>query len=42
MWEWLLGHPVKPAAVFFAEMLAPLVANPMYYLGPVFWGVLCR
>ena len=39
MWEWLLGHPVHPGAVFMAEMLAPLVANPMYLMAPVFWGV---
>jgi membrane protease YdiL (CAAX protease family) len=40
MWEWLLGHPVKPGAVFFAEMLSPLVANPVYIASPAFWGIL--
>jgi len=40
MWEWLLGHPVHPGAAFMAEMLAPLVANPMYLTAPLFWGFL--
>ncbi len=40
MWEWLLSHPVKPGAVFFAEMLAPLAANPNIITAPVFWIVL--
>lgn len=40
MWEWLLSHPVKPGAVFFAEMLAPLAANPNMIAAPVFWVVL--
>ena len=40
MWEWLLAHPVHPGAVFLAEMLAPLVANPMYLMAPFFWAVL--
>ncbi|MGI3777257.1 MAG: CPBP family intramembrane glutamic endopeptidase [Janthinobacterium lividum] len=30
MWEWLAGHPVRPGAVFLAEMLAPVAANPAY------------
>jgi membrane protease YdiL (CAAX protease family) len=36
MWEWLLGHPVEPRAVFLAEMLAPLSANPFLATSPVF------
>lgn len=40
MWEWLLAHPVQPAAVFLAEMFAPLSANPLYWFGPVYLGVL--
>lgn len=36
-WEWLLSHPVRPGAVFFAEMLAPLIANPIYFCAPIFW-----
>ncbi|MET0554677.1 MAG: CPBP family intramembrane glutamic endopeptidase [Vicinamibacteria bacterium] len=36
MWEWLLGHPVDPRAVFLAEMLAPLLANPFLAMAPVF------
>ena len=38
MWEWLFSHPVPIGAVFFAEMLAPLAANPMYWTAPVFVG----
>ncbi len=30
MWEWLASHPVRPGAVFLAEMLAPIAANPVY------------
>lgn len=40
MWEWLFSHPVKPGAVFFAEMLSPIAANPIYATGPFFFGVL--
>lgn len=40
MWEWLLSHPVAPGAVFMAEMLSPLAANPIYYTAPLFAGVL--
>jgi membrane protease YdiL (CAAX protease family) len=39
MWEWLLCHPVRPGAAFYAEMLAPLVANPVYLAAPIFWCV---
>jgi hypothetical protein len=28
MLEWLLSHPISPAAAFTGEMLAPLAANP--------------
>ncbi len=30
MWEWLASHPVRPGAVFLAEMLAPVAANPSF------------
>lgn len=38
MWEWLLSHPVRPGAIFLAEMLSPIAANPMYWAGPLFAG----
>ncbi|MDB6140792.1 MAG: family intrarane metalloprotease, partial [Verrucomicrobiaceae bacterium] len=37
MWEWLFSHPAQPAAVFLAEMLAPLAANPLFLGAPFFW-----
>lgn len=37
MWEWLLTHPVHPGAVFLAEMLSPLAANPFFIGAPAFW-----
>jgi membrane protease YdiL (CAAX protease family) len=40
MWEFLFSHPVQPGAVFMAEMLAPLAANPIYLTAPVFVGFL--
>lgn len=40
MWEWLLSHPVSPGAVFLAEMLAPIAANPVYLTAPLFVGAL--
>lgn len=40
MWEWLLSHPVPSGAVFLAEMLSPIAANPAYWGGPVFIGFL--
>lgn len=40
MWEWLLCHPVKKSAVFLAEMLSPIAANPIYLTAPVVPGVL--
>lgn len=42
MWEWLYAHPVSAAAIFTAEMLAPVAANPMYGAAPVFVGGLDR
>ena len=36
MWEWLFSHPVPTGAVFFAEMLTPLAANPIYWAAPIF------
>ena len=38
MWEWLFSHPVPVGAVFLAEMLAPLAANPVYWVAPLFIG----
>lgn len=38
MWEFLFSHPVPPGAIFFAEMLAPLAANPVYWGAPLFVG----
>jgi membrane protease YdiL (CAAX protease family) len=40
MWEWLFTHPVRTGAVFLAEMLSPLAANPTYWGPPVFVGIL--
>ncbi|MEO9130620.1 MAG: hypothetical protein ABI240_05365, partial [Sphingomonas sp.] len=40
MWEWLLSHPVGAGAVFLAEMLAPLTANPTYWTAPLFVAIL--
>ncbi|MDF7797887.1 CPBP family intramembrane metalloprotease [Pontiellaceae bacterium B1224] len=40
MWEWLLSHPVHPGAVFLAEMLSPITANPAYLAAPLFSAVL--
>jgi len=39
MWEWLFTHPVPPGAVFLADMLSPIAANPMYWSAPLFVGV---
>jgi len=38
MWEWLFSHPIQPGAVFLAEMLSPIAANPVYWAGPLFAG----
>jgi membrane protease YdiL (CAAX protease family) len=40
MWEWLFSHPVPAGAVFMAEMLSPLAANPIYCAAPLFVGTL--
>jgi membrane protease YdiL (CAAX protease family) len=40
MWEWLFAHPVPPGAIFLAEMLSPIAANPIYWGGPLFAGFL--
>lgn len=39
MWEWLFSHPIGAGAVFFAEMLSPIVANPAYWSAPLFVGI---
>ena len=38
MWEWLFSHPVPSGAVFMAEMLSPIAANPVYCSAPIFVG----
>jgi membrane protease YdiL (CAAX protease family) len=40
MWEWLFAHPVPSGAVFLAEMLSPIAANPVYWGAPLFVGFL--
>ena len=40
LWEWLFSHPVPSGAIFLAEMLSPIAANPIYWGGPLFAGVL--
>ena len=40
MWEWLFSHPVPPGAIFLAEMLSPIAANPIYWAAPLFAGFL--
>lgn len=40
VWEWLFSHPVQSSAVFLAEMLSPVTANPAYWASPVFAGIL--
>lgn len=39
LWEWLFSHPVPPGAVFLAEILSPLAANPIYWTAPIYPGV---
>jgi len=39
MWEWLFSHPVHPGAIFLAEMLSPIAANPIYWCAPLFVGI---
>ena len=36
----VVSHPVQPGAVFLAEMLSPIAANPIYWSGPLFAGFL--
>lgn len=40
MWESIFSHPVPSGAVFLAEMLSPIAANPIYWGAPVFVGIL--
>jgi hypothetical protein len=40
MWEWLFSHPVSSGAIFMAEMLSPIAANPIYCTAPLFTGFL--
>jgi membrane protease YdiL (CAAX protease family) len=40
MWEWIFSHPVPPGAVFLAEMLSPIAANPIYWAAPLFTAIL--
>jgi membrane protease YdiL (CAAX protease family) len=40
MWEWLFSHPAPPSAVFLAEMIAPIAANPVYLAAPLFPALL--
>jgi len=40
MWEWLFSHPAPPGAIFLAEMLAPIAANPVYLTAPLFPALL--
>jgi membrane protease YdiL (CAAX protease family) len=40
IWEWLFSHPVGAGAVFLAEMLSPIPANPAFWTAPLFVGVL--
>jgi membrane protease YdiL (CAAX protease family) len=40
MWEWLFSHPAPPGAIFLAEMISPIAANPFYLTAPLFPGLL--
>ena len=40
MWEWLFSHPVPQGAVFLAEMLSPIAANPIFWGAPLYAGFL--
>jgi membrane protease YdiL (CAAX protease family) len=40
MWEWLFSHPIPPGAIFLADMLSPLAANPIFLSAPLFVGFL--
>jgi hypothetical protein len=35
MREWLFSHPAPPGAIFLAEMIAPIPANPVYLAAPL-------
>jgi hypothetical protein len=37
IWEWLLSHPVRPAAVIVAEGFTPFATNPLLQTAPVFF-----
>lgn len=39
MWEWLFSHPAPAGAIFLAEMLSPIAANPIYWTAPLFAGL---
>ena len=40
MWELLFSHPAPPGAIFLAEMIAPVAANPIYITAPLFPGLI--
>lgn len=40
MWEWLYSHPISTSAIFFAEIVSPLAANPTYWSAPLFVAIL--
>ena len=40
MWEWLFSHPAPPAAVFLAESIAPIAANPIIFGAPLLPAIL--
>jgi membrane protease YdiL (CAAX protease family) len=40
VWEWLLSHPIRPAAMLVAEGFTPFACNPIYYTAPLFWFLL--
>ena len=40
VWEWLLSHPIRPAAMLVAEGFTPFACNPIYYTAPMFWFLL--
>jgi membrane protease YdiL (CAAX protease family) len=39
LWEWLFAHPVPAGAIFLAEILSPMAANPIYWSAPLFAGI---
>jgi membrane protease YdiL (CAAX protease family) len=40
MWEWLFADPAPIGAVFMAELLSPIAANPFFIGAPLFPGLL--